>query len=145
MRVPSIEMLRHVLAKVISRHFVDVRRLRKAAGTSPAPAPVNVPLTSTSLPPFNTVQDDAVMAGASVAQTVAAADGRTLTITEWGDPGAFPLFFLHGTPGSRFVGPANAGSYASVGARGPGYGGSDRFRFTSRPESERGVDAGASV
>src|SRR6266550_4870301 len=77
---------------------------------------------------MKTVQDDPVMAGASGTQTVAAADGRTLTIAEWGDPDGFPVFFLHGTPGSRFVGPANAGSYASVGARGPGYGGSDRFR-----------------
>jgi pimeloyl-ACP methyl ester carboxylesterase len=73
------------------------------------------------------------MAGASGTQTVAAADGRTLTIAEWGDPDGFPVFFLHGTPGSRFVGQANAGAYASVGARvitydRPGYGGSDRLR-----------------
>src|SRR6266550_5566545 len=76
---------------------------------------------------MNTVQEDAGMARASGTQR-AATDGRSLTIAEWGDPGGFPVFFLHGTPGSRFVGPANAGSYASVGARGPGYGGSDRFR-----------------
>ena len=59
---------------------------------------------------MNTVQEDAIMAGASGAQTVAVADGRTLTIAEWGDPGGFPVFFLHGTPGSRFVGQANAGA-----------------------------------
>jgi pimeloyl-ACP methyl ester carboxylesterase len=64
---------------------------------------------------------------------VAAADGRTLTIAEYGDPEGFPVFLLHGTPGSRFVGQANSGAYASVGARvitydRPGYGGSDRFR-----------------
>ena len=35
---------------------------------------------------MNTLQDDAVMAGASGTQTVAAADGRSLTIAEWGDP-----------------------------------------------------------
>jgi pimeloyl-ACP methyl ester carboxylesterase len=80
----------------------------------------------------NTVQEDAVMAGASGTQK-AAADGRTLTIAEWGDPDGFPVFFLHGTPGSRFVGQAFSGAYASVGARvitydRPGYGGSDRFR-----------------
>lgn len=73
------------------------------------------------------------MAGASGTQTVAAADGRSLTIAEWGDADGFPVFSLHGTPGSRFVGQANASMYASVGARvitydRPGYGGSDRFR-----------------
>ena len=78
-------------------------------------------------------QDDAVMAGASGIQTVAAADGRTLMIAEWGDPDGFPVFSLHGTPGSRFIGQANASAYADAGARvitydRPGYGGSDRFR-----------------
>jgi pimeloyl-ACP methyl ester carboxylesterase len=80
----------------------------------------------------NTVQDDAVMAGASGTQTVAA-DGRSLTIAEWGDPDGFPVFSLHGTPGSRFGGQGLASAYARVGARvitydRPGYGGSDRFR-----------------
>jgi pimeloyl-ACP methyl ester carboxylesterase len=64
---------------------------------------------------------------------VAAGDGRTLTIAECGDPDGFPVFLLHGTPGSRFGGQGLASSYASVGARvitydRPGYGGSDRFR-----------------
>src|SRR5216110_2964938 len=73
------------------------------------------------------------MAGASGTQTVAAADGRSLTIAEWGDPDGFPVFLLHGTPGSRFDGQAAASAYANVGARvitydRPGYGGSDRFR-----------------
>jgi pimeloyl-ACP methyl ester carboxylesterase len=82
---------------------------------------------------MNTVQDDAVMAGASGTQTVAAADGRTLTIAECGDPDGFPVFWLHGTPGSRFAGQAAESAYVSVGARvitydRPGYGGSDRFR-----------------
>src|SRR3989441_7940644 len=82
---------------------------------------------------MNTVQDDAVMAGASGTQTVAAADGRTLTIAECGDPDGFPVFLLHGTPGSRFGGQGFASAYACVGARvitydRPGYGGSDRFR-----------------
>jgi pimeloyl-ACP methyl ester carboxylesterase len=95
---------------------------------------------------MNTVQDDAVMAGASGTQTVAAADGRTLTIAEWGDPGGFPVFFLHGTPGSRFVGQANSGAYASVGARvitydRPGYGGSDRFRGRRVVDSVADVSA----
>src|SRR5580765_6137063 len=81
----------------------------------------------------NTVQDDAVMAGASGTQTVAAADGRTLAVAECGDPYGFPVFSLHGTPGSRFGGQGLANAHASVGARvitydRPGYGGSDRFR-----------------
>ena len=82
---------------------------------------------------MNTVQDDAVMARASDTQTVAAADGRTLTIAECGDPDGFPVFWLHGTPGSRFAGQGLASAYADVGARvvtydRPGYGGSDRLR-----------------
>ena len=73
------------------------------------------------------------MAGASEAQTVAAADGRTLAIAECGDPDAFPVFLLHGTPGSRFAGQGDARVYADAGARvitydRPGYGGSNRFR-----------------
>ena len=48
---------------------------------------------------MNTVQDDVVMAGASGTQTVAATDGRSLTIAEWGDPGGFPVFLLHGYAG----------------------------------------------
>ena len=73
------------------------------------------------------------MAGASEAQTVAGADGRTLAIAECGDLDAFPVFLLHGTPGSRFAGQGDARVYAAAGARvitydRPGYGGSDRFR-----------------
>jgi pimeloyl-ACP methyl ester carboxylesterase len=73
------------------------------------------------------------MAGASGTQTVAAADGRTLAVAEWGDPQGSPVFLLHGTPGSRFGGQADASAFAEVGARvitydRPGYGGSDRFR-----------------
>jgi pimeloyl-ACP methyl ester carboxylesterase len=95
---------------------------------------------------MNTVQDDAVMAAAPGTQTVAAADGRTLTIAECGDPDGFPVFLLHGTPGSRFVGQANAGVYASVGARvitydRPGYGGSDRFRGRRVVDSVADVSA----
>jgi pimeloyl-ACP methyl ester carboxylesterase len=66
-------------------------------------------------------------------QTVPAADGRTLAIAECGDPDGFPVFLLHGTPGSRIAGQGDASVYADVGARvitydRPGYGGSDRFR-----------------
>ena len=65
----------------------------------------------------NTVQHDAVMAEASGTQTVAAADGRTLAIAECGDPDGFPVFSLHGTPGSRLGGQGLASAYATVGAR----------------------------
>jgi pimeloyl-ACP methyl ester carboxylesterase len=73
------------------------------------------------------------MAGASQTQTVVGAEGRTLAIAECGDPDGFPVFLLHGTPGSRFAGQGDASVYADVGARvitydRPGYGGSDRFR-----------------
>lgn len=34
-------------------------------------------------------------------QTATASDGRTLAFCEWGDPDGFPVFSLHGTPGSR--------------------------------------------
>ena len=68
---------------------------------------------------------------ASVTQSVAAHDGRTLTFAEWGDPAGFPVFSLHGTPGSRFARHYDEGAYSNAGARvvtydRPGYGGSDR-------------------
>jgi len=95
---------------------------------------------------MNTAHDDAVMAGASGTQTVAAADGRALTIAECGDPDGFPVFFLHGTPGSRFAGQAAASAYANVGAHvitydRPGYGGSDRFRGRRVVDSVADVSA----
>lgn len=79
------------------------------------------------------MQDDAVMPEASEIQTVVGADGRTLAIAECGDPDGFPVFLLHGTPGSRLGGQGDASVYADVGARvitydRPGYGGSDRSR-----------------
>ena len=95
---------------------------------------------------MTTAQEDADMTGASDAQTVAATDGRSLTIAEWGDPDGFPVFLLHGTPGSRFEGQANASAYADVGARAimydrPGYGGSDRFRGRRVVDSVADVSA----
>ena len=32
-----------------------------------------------------------------------AADGRTLGVCVWGDPAGAPVFWLHGTPGSRML------------------------------------------
>ena len=37
-------------------------------------------------------------------KTVRLSDGRTLSYTECGDPAGAPVFFLHGTPGSRLLG-----------------------------------------
>ena len=70
-----------------------------------------------------------VVAGGSDTQTVTAADGRTLVFAEWGDLGGFPVFSLHGAPGSRFARHYDESAYAEVGARvitydRPGYGGS---------------------
>jgi pimeloyl-ACP methyl ester carboxylesterase len=65
--------------------------------------------------------------------TVTAADGRTLAVAEWGDPGGSPVFSLHGGPGSRLLRHYDDGVYVEAGARvitydRPGYGGSDRHR-----------------
>jgi len=63
----------------------------------------------------------------------ATSNGRTLTFAEWGDRDGFPVFTLHGTPGSRLLRHYDESKYAQVGARvitydRPGYGGSDRSR-----------------
>jgi pimeloyl-ACP methyl ester carboxylesterase len=86
------------------------------------------------------------MAGASAMQAAVTADGRTLAIAEWGDRDGFPVFLLHGTPGSRLGGQANAGLYSDVGARvitydRPGYGGSDRYRGRRVADSVADVSA----
>ena len=66
-------------------------------------------------------------------QTSTARDGRTLTFCEWGDARSFPVFSLHGTPGSRLLRLNDESTYLQIGARvitydRPGYGGSDRQR-----------------
>jgi pimeloyl-ACP methyl ester carboxylesterase len=86
------------------------------------------------------------VAGASDTQTVASADGRTLTFAEWGDPDGFPVFLLHGTPGSRFARHYDDSAYVNVGARvitydRPGYGGSDRSRGRRVVDSVADVSA----
>jgi len=50
---------------------------------------------------------------------------------EWGDPGGVPVFFLHGSPGSRFSRHYDERLFVELGVRlitydRPGYGGSDR-------------------
>lgn len=92
------------------------------------------------------MEDDALVPGVSDTQAVAATDGRSLTIAEWGDPDGFPVFLLHGTPGSRFAGQAYSRAYATVGARvisydRPGYGGSDRLRGRRVVDSVADVSA----
>jgi pimeloyl-ACP methyl ester carboxylesterase len=62
-----------------------------------------------------------------------ATDGRTLVFAEWGAPDGFPVFSLHGTPGSRLGRHPDESIYVKAGARlitynRPGYGGSDRQR-----------------
>ena len=76
---------------------------------------------------------DGVVAGASDTQALTAFDGRALTVAEWGDLNGFPVFLLHGAPGSRLFRHYDESAYAEVGARvisydRPGYGGSDRDR-----------------
>ena len=66
-------------------------------------------------------------------QTVRAGDGRTLTFAEWGPSDGFPVFDLHGGPGSRLARFFDEEVYVELGARvitydRPGYGGSDRKR-----------------
>lgn len=62
---------------------------------------------------------------------VTARDGRTLAVAEWGDPRGFPVFSLHGSPGSRLSRNHDESIYLRAGVRlitydRPGYGGSDR-------------------
>jgi pimeloyl-ACP methyl ester carboxylesterase len=64
-------------------------------------------------------------------QRVTAPDGRRLTAAEWGDPAGWPVFFLHGTPGSRFSRHPDEDLVRSAQVRmitydRPGYGGSAR-------------------
>jgi pimeloyl-ACP methyl ester carboxylesterase len=73
---------------------------------------------------------------ASTASSVTAHDGRTITFAEWGDPSGYPVFSLHGTPGSRLARHYDEGAYVEAEARvitydRPGYGGSDRQRGRS--------------
>ena len=45
------------------------------------------------------------------------ADGRTLAVAEWGDPGGVPLVTLHGTPGGRVAYWGDGSIYARLGLR----------------------------
>src|SRR5690348_2018477 len=62
--------------------------------------------------------------------TVQADDGRTLAVCQWGDPSGRPVWYLHGSPGSRYLHPREF-DFARWGMQlltydRPGYGRSDR-------------------
>lgn len=69
-------------------------------------------------------------AAAEYGDAVELSDGRTLAYAEYGDPAGAPVFFFHGTPGSRISGSVARDTKADVGARvvapeRPGFGRSD--------------------
>lgn len=64
------------------------------------------------------------------AKTITVKDGRTVGYGEWGAPEGVPVFFFHGTPGSRiltrvFHEPAENKGIRLIGVDRPGYGLSD--------------------
>jgi pimeloyl-ACP methyl ester carboxylesterase len=66
-------------------------------------------------------------------RSVAATDGRTLTVREGGDPAGFPVLSISGTPGSSTIYPPHARDAEERGIRlfsydRPGYGGSTRLK-----------------
>jgi pimeloyl-ACP methyl ester carboxylesterase len=74
---------------------------------------------------------------------VSTPDGRELGVCTWGDPDGAPMFFLHGTPGSRFLREPGDG-YLRNHLRvftydRPGYG------VSTRAPGRRGADAAADV
>jgi pimeloyl-ACP methyl ester carboxylesterase len=74
---------------------------------------------------------------------VSTPDGRRLGVCTWGDPDGAPMFFLHGTPGSRFLREPGDG-YLRNHLRvftydRPGYG------VSTRAPGRRGADAAADV
>jgi pimeloyl-ACP methyl ester carboxylesterase len=77
-------------------------------------------------------------------QTTTTPDGRTLAFAEWGAPDGFPIFSLHGTPGSRLGHHPDENVYREASVRlitydRPGYGES------SRHAGRRVADAAADV
>lgn len=77
-------------------------------------------------------------------QITTTSDGRTLAFCEWGDPDGFPVFSLHGTPGSRLGHHPDETVYTDAGTRvitydRPGYGES------TRQAGRRVADAAADV
>jgi pimeloyl-ACP methyl ester carboxylesterase len=69
---------------------------------------------------------------AAATATTSTADGRTLAFCDWGDPKGFPVFSLHGTPGSRLTRHPDSDVYRRAGVRAitydrAGYGLSNRL------------------
>jgi pimeloyl-ACP methyl ester carboxylesterase len=66
-------------------------------------------------------------------RSVAASDGRTLTVRDGGDPAGFPVLCISGTPGSSTIYEPHARDAEERGIRlfsydRPGYGGSTRLK-----------------
>jgi pimeloyl-ACP methyl ester carboxylesterase len=73
---------------------------------------------------------------ASVTQVIGASDGRRVAVDSYGDPNGFPVFLLHGTPGSRTGPVPRPPLLYRLGVRlisydRPGYGDSDRHKGRS--------------
>jgi pimeloyl-ACP methyl ester carboxylesterase len=77
--------------------------------------------------PAVTVPD--ISADPAIDRTLRLADGRRITVAEWGDPDGRPVFLLHGMPGSRRMCPDATVTAAArvrlIAPDRPGYGGSD--------------------
>jgi pimeloyl-ACP methyl ester carboxylesterase len=72
-------------------------------------------------------------------------DGRDLAFSEWGVPDGKPVFFLHGTPGSRYLRHVD-GEYERTGVRAitydrPGYGRSSRLAGRSVAQAAEDIAA----
>jgi pimeloyl-ACP methyl ester carboxylesterase len=67
--------------------------------------------------------------GPRLDSSITLADGRRLAYAEWGDPNGTPIFFFHGTPGSRLFCPDERATAAAavrlITPDRPGIGGSD--------------------
>jgi pimeloyl-ACP methyl ester carboxylesterase len=79
-----------------------------------------------------------------VTEVIGVSDGRHVTVDCWGDPKGFPVFLLHGTPGSRNGPVPRASVLYRLGVRlicydRPGYGGSDRHKGRTVADAARDV------
>jgi pimeloyl-ACP methyl ester carboxylesterase len=77
-------------------------------------------------------------------ETTTAPDGRTLAFAEWGVPDGFPIFSLHGTPGSRLGHHPDENVYRDASVRLITY---DRAGYgaSSRQQGRRVADVAADV
>lgn len=83
-------------------------------------------------------------------RNITAPGGRTLRITEAGDPAGTPIVWLHGSPGSGSIDPATAARAREkrirlIGYDRPGYGGSDRLAGRNVADCAADVRAIATV